>query len=258
MKLPNDLKRNPYSISKLKERWGNIREKYRNIKEIYRNIISTFLIALITLFSGLLITYIIFHLIPEDPIEALLPQHYTQEMYNAMANVLGFEYNQLLGVYILRFSKFLSDFFSGAWGRSSSLARGVPVTDIILANNTILYVILLCIIPLIIGTFFMIKKSRRKSIVFNSLVITLLFSAVFIFYVMFSVLFNIRGFGKLLVDAIGVNDHYLITGCLFLVVIMYLSVPLTSNVIFSIYKLRSSKSIEQKVEPNINDVTNTK
>ncbi|MFX0106495.1 MAG: hypothetical protein ACFE75_13550, partial [Candidatus Hodarchaeota archaeon] len=64
---------------------GNIREKYRTIKEINRNLISTFLIALITLFTGLLITYIIFHLIHVDTILGLLQINFTEEQYIAIA-----------------------------------------------------------------------------------------------------------------------------------------------------------------------------
>ena len=85
-----------------------------------------------------------------------------------MANLSGFEYNPLLGTYILRFSQFLGDLFMGAWGWSASLYQGFPVIDLVFSNNAILHIILLCIIPLIIGTFYMIKKSRKKSILFNS------------------------------------------------------------------------------------------
>lgn len=210
------------------------------------------------MFIGLLISYIIFHLVPGDPIYALLPHSYTEEQYIAMANYLGFEYNQLLGVNILRFSKFLGDFFTGAWGWSGSLFRGMPVIDLIFEYNTILHVILLITLPLIIGIVFMIKKSREKSIFFNSLVTVILFSAAFILYVVFSILFDIRGFGKLLVDVIGLNDHYLITGCLFVIVIMFVILLLISNVILSVYKLQSSKLLKGDLDSNSNHEINTK
>ncbi len=209
----------------------------------------------------MLIIYIIFHLIPGDPIAATLQamgaHHYDPIQYLYMANMLGFEYNPLLGVYILRFPIFLGNLLTAAWGHSVSVNRGVPVYDLVLANNTILHVILLCAIPLIIGTFYMIKKSRRKSIIFNSLVVTILIGAAFMLYVMFSVLFNIRGFGKLLVDAILLNDHFLIAGSLFFVLILFLLTTLTSNIFFSVYKLRSSKSPRGDIESNSSDKLNT-
>ncbi|MFW9822449.1 MAG: hypothetical protein ACFFE4_05920 [Candidatus Thorarchaeota archaeon] len=210
-----------------------------------------------SLFIGLLITYLIFHLIPGDPIAAQLfargIPNPSEPQYRQMAMVLGFEYNPLFGRYILQFSIFLSEFFVSDWGHSISLYL---VIDQVLTNNTILHLILIGIIPIIIGTIFIIKKSRRKTILFNTLVVTILLSAALIFYVGISNLFNIRGLGKFLVDSFAVYDHYLVRGCLFLVLIMYISVALTSNVIFSLYKLRSSKILDESVILNSKDEIN--
>jgi ABC-type dipeptide/oligopeptide/nickel transport system permease component len=237
----------------LKNKFGNIREKYRSIKEIKRNIISTLFTAIISLFIGLLIIYIVFHLIPGDVIAAQLAargiSNPSEPLYLQFASQLGFEYNPIFGRYILRFSIYLSEFFVSDWGHSISLHL---VTDRILANNTILHLVLIGIIPMILGTIFMIKKSRKKTILFNTLVVMILLSAAFIFYVGISSLFNLRGFGKLIVDSFATYDHYLAKGCLFLVLIMYISVLLSSNMIFSVYNLRSSKTSEESVKSNSN------
>ena len=191
-------------------------------------------------------------MIPGDPIaatlEAMGAHHYSEEMYAQMAFVLGFEYNSILDDYILRFPIFLGDFLTGAWGNSVSLIRGASVIEVVFVNDTILHVILISAILLIIGTIFMINKSRKKSIFFHTLVFEAIFVSAFVLYLLFSDLFNIRGFGKLLVDAIELNDYYVITGCLFLTLIIIVLIPLASNVIFSIYKLRISKPFKPELE----------
>ncbi|MFW9998671.1 MAG: hypothetical protein ACFE9Q_06225 [Candidatus Hodarchaeota archaeon] len=173
-----------------------------------------------------------------------------------MANRLGFEYNPFLDTYILQFSRFLGDLLNGAWGWSSSLNRGMPVYEMLSEYTIFLHLIIIAIIPLIIGIVYMIKSTHRKLIVFNTLVIVITLGCTFGVYMAFSELFNIRGFGSLLIDAYIYYDHYVIVGCSFIIVIMFVLIPLISNVILSVYKLRLSKSLERDIESNLKNATN--
>ncbi|MFX1409043.1 MAG: ABC transporter permease [Promethearchaeota archaeon] len=115
-----------------------------SIKKIYRNIFYSLLIAILMLFLGLIISFIITKVIPVDPVEELLPIVYTQEQYDAMEHHLGFD-----KPLIVQFFRYIGDFFTGNWGTSYSLAPGVDVLT--LMKERFPRMIELLILPVIVG-----------------------------------------------------------------------------------------------------------
>ena len=112
-------------ISKKKERYRNIKESYLSIKKIYRNVFYSILIAILTLFVGLIISFIITKVMPGDPLRALLPRNATREQYLALRHELGFD--QPL---IIQFFRYIGDLFTGNWGVSISFAPGEDVWEL--------------------------------------------------------------------------------------------------------------------------------
>ncbi|MFW9773938.1 MAG: hypothetical protein ACFFEO_17435, partial [Candidatus Thorarchaeota archaeon] len=122
----------------------------RKIKEIYMNLILTAIIAISSLFIGLVISFIFSRLMPGDPVAAWLvaqgihnPDQFT---YSQMKHALGLD----LPVFI-QFFKYIGDFFSGNWGISVSIVRNQPVYDLI--SSRMPFSIDLCLIPMVIGIY---------------------------------------------------------------------------------------------------------
>jgi peptide/nickel transport system permease protein len=63
---------------------------------------------------------------PGDPVQALLPINHTHEQYLAMKRWLGLDQP-----IIVQYFRYLSDLFTGNWGASFAINRGVPVWDLI-------------------------------------------------------------------------------------------------------------------------------
>ncbi|MHA1985480.1 MAG: ABC transporter permease subunit [Promethearchaeota archaeon] len=126
-----------------------------------RKIIFSFLIAIIALFIGLSITFLLVFILPGDPVLAYLPPSFTQPQYIAMYNLLGF--NQPL---YAQFFKFISDFFAGQWGISASISSGTPVLTLISERLPRMFELLLLptIIGLVLGIMFgkIAIKFRKK------------------------------------------------------------------------------------------------
>ena len=61
------------------------------IKVVIRNIIYTILLPMVSLFLGLVLSFILSLLLPGDPVLAYLPPSFTAEQYNAMFHMLGFD-----------------------------------------------------------------------------------------------------------------------------------------------------------------------
>ncbi|MFX1345746.1 MAG: ABC transporter permease [Promethearchaeota archaeon] len=116
-------------------------------QDLLKNIIFSFLIAILVLFIGLTINFILVYNLPGDPVLGYLPLSYTQEQYDATEHMLGFDRPM-----IVQYFRFLSNLFSGKWGISSSINRGESVIDLLserIPRNTTL--LLPPILGLVIG-----------------------------------------------------------------------------------------------------------
>ncbi|MFX1573770.1 MAG: hypothetical protein ACFFB0_13555 [Promethearchaeota archaeon] len=102
---------------------------------------------------------------------------------------------------------------------------------------------------------YLTNKSYEKSLLLNTIKTGISFSYIFMFWLLVEVTFNIYGFGTILIYAISQYDYFLIRGSLFLIIIMFVIVTISSNLIFSIYMSRRSKSFEYNTEPKFDDTT---
>ncbi|MFW9947813.1 MAG: hypothetical protein ACFFDX_13395 [Candidatus Odinarchaeota archaeon] len=116
------------------------------LKKIIKNMIKTFIIGIVILFAGLIITFILMNLLPIDPVLAFLPPMFTPEQYQAMAHSLG--YDEPL---IIQFFIFLGNFFTGNWCRSSNILPGLPVTDLLVGSGRLQRTFEVLLLPLIVG-----------------------------------------------------------------------------------------------------------
>ncbi len=114
------------------------------VTKFYRNIIFSFLIVIFILLIGVSTSFIIFKLIPGDPVIPYLPPMFTQEQYEAMEHMLGLDKH-----IIIQFFRFLGNFFIGNWGISTFLFSSSKVIEIVIIS--ISRMIGLLIFPLIIG-----------------------------------------------------------------------------------------------------------
>ncbi|MFX1461307.1 MAG: hypothetical protein ACFFBT_17815, partial [Promethearchaeota archaeon] len=117
-----------------------------SLKTIFKNIIKTFIIGTVILFAGLILTFILMNLLPIDPVLAHLPQLFTPEQYQAMADHLG--YDEPL---IIQFFIFLGNFLTGNWYRSSNILPGIPVTDLLVGSGRLQRTFEVLLLPLTVG-----------------------------------------------------------------------------------------------------------
>ncbi len=89
-------------------------------------IVKRLLTLIPVLFGVLTITFILSRLMPGDPAYALLPLNHTHEQYLAMRRFLGIDQP-----IILQYFRYISDLFTGNWGASFAINRGIPVWDLI-------------------------------------------------------------------------------------------------------------------------------
>jgi ABC-type dipeptide/oligopeptide/nickel transport system permease component len=95
------------------------------IKYIIRRLIA----LLPVLFGVMTLTFILSRLLPGDPVLAYLPERFTQQQYHEAYHNLGLD--QPL---ILQYFNYLVQLFTGDWGVSLSVAKGIPVWDIIMIS----------------------------------------------------------------------------------------------------------------------------
>ncbi|MFX0003152.1 MAG: ABC transporter permease [Candidatus Hodarchaeota archaeon] len=84
------------------------------------------LVLVPVLFGVLTMTFILSKLMPGDPAYALLPLNHTHEQYVAMRRFLGLD-----DPILIQYFRYLADLFSGNWGASFAINRGIPVWDLI-------------------------------------------------------------------------------------------------------------------------------
>jgi len=310
------------------------------VPNIIKNILKSFIIGIVILFGGLIIIANFLRLFPGDIIAAYLPPRATPEQYWQVYYELGFH----LPLW-QQFFLFLGRFFTGQWGNSINVARGVPVIDLI-GEGRIQHTLEVLILPLTVGAiagiliglisiktrkkwlrivikilnvlgyavpviflglFFQfgaylsgnlptmhfknpaypdppfvtgfriwdslisgqwylafdtalhyilpglvlgftisaliikavrinaVNKTEKTSIIYNTAKIALLFGLIFSYAMLVDIIFNLFGFGNLLLEAITGHDYVVIKGCLFVGLIIIVLVAFTFNIIYCVY-----------------------
>jgi len=92
-------------------------------------IFKRFLTLLPVLFGVITLTFILSRLMPGDPVLAHLPHYFTPEMYDEKLHSLGLD-KPIIEQYFL----YLGKLFTGNWGKSVSITKGVPVWDLVLSR----------------------------------------------------------------------------------------------------------------------------
>jgi ABC-type dipeptide/oligopeptide/nickel transport system permease component len=88
------------------------------------------LLALIpVLFGVLTLTFILSRAMPGDPVLAYLPERFVQSQYDQMKEILGLN-KSILDQYFI----YLGKLFTGDWGYSISISRGLPVWTLIMIS----------------------------------------------------------------------------------------------------------------------------
>ncbi|MFX1435425.1 MAG: ABC transporter permease subunit [Promethearchaeota archaeon] len=310
------------------------------IPNIVKNILKSFIIGIVILFGGLVIIANLVRLFPGDIVASYLPARATPEEYWAKYYELGFH----LPLW-QQFFLFLGRFFTGQWGFSINVARGVPVIELI-GGGRIQHTLEVLLLPLTVGAiagtmiglisiktrkkwlkriiqilnvlgyavpviflglFFQfgaylsgnlptmhfknpaypdppfvtgfrildslisgqwylafdtalhyilpglvlgftisalvikvirinaVNKTEKTSIIYNTARIAFLFGLIFSYAMLVDMIFNLFGFGNLVLEAITGRDYNVIKGCLFVGLIIIVLVAFTFNIIYCVY-----------------------
>ncbi len=103
---------------------------------------------------------------------------------------------------------------------------------------------------------YMTNASHETSLLSNTIKTGINFSFIFIFYLLVEETFNIYGFGSVLIAAFLQYDPFLLTGCLFVIIIMFVIITVISNLIFSFYISRTRESFKHNIEPKFDSEVN--
>ena len=116
------------------------------MRKITKRVILALVIEFASFIFASLISFLIFRMLPGDPVLAYLPSSWSPEMYDAMSHMLGFD-----GSIIEQFLKYVGEMLTGNWRYSLNISMGVPVFDLIIGR--IPPTIYLTVLPLILGLF---------------------------------------------------------------------------------------------------------
>lgn len=114
------------------------------LRNVTRNIIYTVVLPIITLFLGLVVSFLLSRLLPGDPVLAYLPISFTPQQYAAMVHELGFDQP-----IIAQFFRYLAELFTGNFRISGSINKGQPIIE--LFSPRILNTIEFTIFPIVLG-----------------------------------------------------------------------------------------------------------
>ncbi|MFX1400618.1 MAG: ABC transporter permease subunit [Promethearchaeota archaeon] len=131
------------------------------IKKIYLNLIYTFIIGIALYFLAINLSFFISRILPGDPVLAYLPPTFTQQQYDQMYHQLGYD-RPIFEQYL----RYIINMFSGNWGFSLSINRGMPTMDFFRtrAPRTIDIILLPLLVGTILGVLFgnLSIKIRKK------------------------------------------------------------------------------------------------
>jgi len=121
------------------------------------NLILAFVLPIVFLYVGLVVTFFLVNSLPGDIVLCYLPPSWTLPQYEAMVQQLGLD--QPL---FIQFLRYIGDFLTGNWGISCSVMAGAPVNEIL--KERFPRTLELLILPLLIGVnlgFIFGKISKR-------------------------------------------------------------------------------------------------
>ena len=125
------------------------------------NLILTFVLGIVLLYVGLVVTFFLLNSLPGDIALWYLPPRFTQEQYDAVVRQFG-----LNDPLFFRFIRYLGEFLSGDWGITSSVMAGAPVNELLKIRfpRTIEPLILPLAIGIILGFVFgkISKRTKRN------------------------------------------------------------------------------------------------
>ncbi|MCK4382325.1 MAG: ABC transporter permease, partial [Candidatus Lokiarchaeota archaeon] len=125
------------------------------------NLIFTFVLAIVFLYVGLVVTFFLLNSLPGDIALCFLPPSFTQQQYDAVVQQLG-----LNDPLFFRFLRYIGEFLSGDWGITCSVMAGTPVNELLKMRfpRTIELLILPLCIGIILGFVFgrISKRTKRK------------------------------------------------------------------------------------------------
>jgi ABC-type dipeptide/oligopeptide/nickel transport system permease component len=153
------------------------------IPKIVKNLVYCILVPLAMIFLGLYVIFQIMMIFPGDPVLAYLPSGpYTQEQYDAVKQMLGF--NDPL---IFQFFRFILQILSWDWGFSDTIAKGMPVYEMVTPriirslDFTVWPIIFGIVVGLLLGI--LSVKIRYKFVKFIFQILIILGISVPIFYI---------------------------------------------------------------------------
>ncbi|MFX1317089.1 MAG: ABC transporter permease subunit, partial [Promethearchaeota archaeon] len=297
-----------------------------NIKKIYKDIIFSFLIAIVTLFIGLIISFVLVKVMPIRPGPVLLLMNYTSEHYNELPQQLGEDYPL-----IIQFFRYIGKFFTGDWGVSNSLEPGREVLDLIKESFPIMievlifpvlvglavgillgkiaikhknrwpdkvirvhailgisvpvfwlgilfqyifsyqlgwlptygfksgewkyYIMPLSILTIAISSLIILQtrstlesEPTERSLISNTLIIGKSFGFVIMIYILTEITFKMHGIGEMLINVLHEYDILMLSGLLFVLILILIIITFIANIIFSLYRNFLSKPKNEQPE----------
>ena len=94
---------------------------------------------------------------------------------------------------------------------------------------------------------YFVKKSHEKSAVSNTTITAIVFGSFLVLYFLVDTMFNLNGFGDLLLRSIVWSDFYLVSGLLASIIIMLIIVTFISNLIFVLFQYIASKGVFERL-----------
>ncbi|MHA2051437.1 MAG: ABC transporter permease, partial [Promethearchaeota archaeon] len=94
---------------------------------------------------------------------------------------------------------------------------------------------------------YMARKSHEKTAISNTTITATVFGTFLALYLLIDVTFGLRGFGSLIIDSIRMSDHFLLTGLLTSLIIMFVVIVFISNFIFVLGQFLASKGVFERI-----------
>jgi len=179
------------------------------------NLILTFVLGIVFLYVGLVVTFFLLNSLPGDLALLILPPSWTPADYEAVVRQLG-----LNDPLFFRFLRYLGDFLSGSWGKAYVIMAGAPVHEVLkmLVPRTIEILILPLLIGVNLGFIFgrISKRTKRKRLKMGIQLLSAVGIAVPIFsfgmYLQYTLGFQLSIFPVLGYKTPGFSNPPLITG----------------------------------------------
>ena len=149
---------------------------------LLKYIIKRLLIAVPVLFGVITLTFVLSRFMPGDPVLAYLPEgKINWVLYEQLKTELG-----LNDPIYVQYFRYLGDLFVGNWGQSFSIARGMPVWELIMlklprtADIAIFSIVISAVIGIKTGVISATHRNKAKDTIFRG--ITLLGVALPVFF----------------------------------------------------------------------------